>query len=304
MYYQGMTWLNYHHLLYFWTVAKEGTITAACERLRLAQPTVSTQLRILEKTLGHRLFERHGRNLVLTETGRTVYRYANEIFSLGRELVDTLEGRPSKGRMPLRVGIADVLSKQVAHLLLAPALNAPEPAHLICYEGKPAELLAKLSVYELDLVLSDSPIPPEVKLKGFNHLLGESSVSIFAAKDVAVKYRRRFPNSLDGAPFLLPTDNTSLRRSLDQWFASEDIYPSVVAEFEDSALLKVFGQAGIGLFSVPSVIEKETQQLYGVRVVGRLESVRAQYFAISLERTLKHPGVVAIVESAHSQLSN
>lgn len=304
MYYQGMTWLNYHHLLYFWTVAKEGTITAACERLRLAQPTVSTQLRILEKTLGHRLFERHGRNLVLTETGRTVYRYANEIFSLGRELVDTLEGRPSKGRMPLRVGIADVLSKQVAHLLLAPALNASEPAHLICYEGKPAELLAKLSVYELDLVLSDSPIPPEVKLKGFNHLLGESSVSIFAAKDVAVKYRRRFPNSLDGAPFLLPTDNTSLRRSLDQWFASEDIYPSVVAEFEDSALLKVFGQAGIGLFSVPSVIEKETQQLYGVRVVGRLESVRAQYFAISLERTLKHPGVVAIVESAHSQLSN
>ena len=302
MYYQGMTWLNYHHLLYFWTVAKEGTITAACQKLRLAQPTVSTQLRILEKTLGQRLFEHHGRNLVLTETGRTVYRYANEIFSLGQELMDMLEGRPSEGRTPLRVGIADVLSKQVAHLLLAPALNAPEPVHLICYEGKPAGLMAKLSVYELDLVLSDSPIPPEVKLKGFNHLLGESGVSIFAARNVAVKYRRHFPKSLDGAPFLLPTDNTSLRRSLDQWFASQDICPSVIAEFEDSALLKVFGQAGIGLFPVPSAIEKETQQLYDVRVVGRPESVRAQYFAISLERKLKHPGVLAIVEAAQHQI--
>ena len=299
-----MTWLNYHHLLYFWTVAKEGTVTAASQRLRLAQPTVSTQLRILEKTLGQKLFEHHGRSLVLTETGRTVYRYANEIFSLGQELIDTLEAHPAKGRMVLRVGITDVLSKEVAHLLLAPALNSPEPVHLICYEGKPAGLLARLSVYELDLVLSHSPIPPEVKLKGFNHLLGESSVSIFAAKNVALKYRRRFPRSLDGAPLLLPTDNTSLRRSLDQWFASERIRPIVIAEFEDSALLKVFGQAGYGLFAVPSVIEKETQQLYGVRVVGRLEAVRVQFFAISLERKLKHPGVLAIVEAAHSGISD
>lgn len=303
MYCHGMTWLNYHHLLYFWAVAKEGTVTAACQRLRLAQPTVSTQLRVLEKTLGHKLFERHGRNLALTETGRVVYRYANEIFSLGQELVDTLEGRPTGGRIRLRVGIADVLSKQVAHFFLEPALNLPEPVHLICYEGTPAALLANLSVHQLDLVLSDSPIGPEVRLKAFNHLLGESAISIFAPRGVAAKYRRRFPQSLNEAPFLLPTDNTSMRRSLDQWFASNDIHPSVVAEFEDSALLKVFGQAGSGLFPAPAVIESETQRLYGVRAVGRVEGVRAQYFAISLERKLKHPGVVAIVETAHREIA-
>lgn len=299
-----MAWLNYHHLFYFWTVAKEGTITAACRRLRLAQPTVSTQLRVLEKTIGHKLFELHGRNLVLTETGRVVYRYANEIFSLGQELVDTLEGRPSAGRLQFRVGIADVLSKQVAHLLLAPALEIAEPVHLICFEGKPASLLARLAVYELDLVLSDSPIPPEVKLKGFNHLLGESGISILAAKSIAAGYRRGFPRSLDGAPLLVPTDNTSLRRALDHWFASQGIRPAIVAEFEDSALLKVFGQAGSGLFAVPSVTERETQRLYAARVVGRIESVRAQYFAISAERKLKHPGVVAIVEAAHREMLN
>ena len=297
-----MIWLNYHHLLYFWTVAREGTITAACQKLRLSQPTVSTQIRVLEQTLGHKLFERHGRNLALTETGQLVYRYANDIFTTGQELVDTLEGRPVEGRLQLRVGIADVLTKQVAHLLLAPALTVSEPVHLICYEGKPAELMAKLSVYDLDLVLSDSPIPPEVKLKGFSHLLGESTVSVFAAKGLAKKYRREFPRSLDGAPFLLPSDNTSLRRLLDHWFTSQGIRPSVVAEFEDSALLKVFGQAGEGLFVTPTIIEHEVKRLYSVGLVGRIDTVKAQYYAISLERRLKHPGVVAIVEAAHGEV--
>jgi LysR family transcriptional activator of nhaA len=233
-----MTWLNYHHLFYFWTVAKEGTIAAACQKLRLAQPTVSTQLRVLEQALGYKLFERHGRNLLLTETGRIVYRYANEIFTTGQELMDTLEGRPVEGRLRLRVGIADVLTKEVAHLLLSPALTANEPVQLSCYEGKPAALLAALSTFELDLVLSDSPIPPEVKLKGFNHLLGESSVTVFAAKSEAASYRRKFPGSLEGAPFLLPTDNTSLRRSLDQWFAAQRIRPSIIAEFCSGCLAK------------------------------------------------------------------
>ena len=209
-----MTWLNYHHLLYFWAVAKEGTVTAACEKLRLAQPTVSTQLRVLERSLGKKLFERHGRNLVLTETGRMVYRYANEIFSLGQELMDTLEGRPVEGRQRLRVGIADIVSKQVAYLLLEPALRSPEPVQLICYEGKPAALMSQLSVYELDIVISDSPIPPEVKLKGFNHLLGESGLTFVGVDELAAKYRVGFPHSLEGAPVLLPTDNTSLRREI------------------------------------------------------------------------------------------
>lgn len=298
-----MGWLNYHHLLYFWTVAREGTITAASEKLRLAQPTISTQIRVLEKTLGHKLFEHQGRNLVLTETGRMVYSYANEIFALGQELTDTLEGRPVAGRTRLRVGIADVVSKQVAHRILRPALEGPEPAKLVCFEGKPASLLAKLAVHELDLVLSDSPVPPEVKLKGFNHLLGESDVSIVATAELAAKYRRLFPKSLDGAPFLLPTDNTSLRRSLDMWFSSRGIHPVAVGEFEDTALLLVFGQAGAGLFAVPAVIEDGLRRLHDLRVVGRVESVRAQYFAISLEQKLKHPGVVAIVEAAHSSLA-
>jgi LysR family transcriptional activator of nhaA len=296
-------WLNYHHLLYFWTVAREGTITAASEKLRLAQPTISTQIRVLEKTLGHKLFEHQGRNLVLTETGRMVYSYANEIFALGQELTDTLEGRPVAGRTRLRVGIADVVSKQVAHRILRAALEGPEPAKLVCFEGKPASLLTKLAVHELDLVLSDSPVPPEVKLKGFNHLLGESDVSIVATPELAARYRRLFPKSLDGAPFLLPTENTSLRRSLDLWFSSRGINPVAVGEFEDTALLLVFGQAGAGLFAVPAVIEDGLRQLHDLRVVGRVESVRAQYFAISLERKLKHPGVVAIVEAAHSSLA-
>ena len=297
-----MTWLNYHHLHYFWMVAKEGTVTAACRKLRLAQPTVSTQIRNLEKVVGHRLFEQQGRHLVLTDTGRVAYRYANEIFSLGEELIDTLEGRASGSRIRLRVGIADVVPKQVAHLLLRPALKLQTPVHLACYEGKPVALLAKLSVYELDLVLCDAPIGPEVKLKGFNHLLGECGISILATRALARKYRRGFPRALESAPFLLPTENTSLRRSLDQWFASQGLRPSVVSEFEDSALLKVFGNAGTGLFAVPRVIEKETKHRYEVEVVGRVDSVREQYFGISVERKLKHPGVLAIVEAARREV--
>jgi len=297
-----VTWLNYHHLYYFWVVAREGTISAACKELRLAQPTVSTQLRALEQTLGQPLFDRRGRNLVLTDAGNRAYRYANEIFSLGEELVDTFEGHPMEGRTRLRVGIADVLSKQVAHALLAPALQGEEPVTLVCHEGKPAPLLSQLSVYELDLVLSDSPIPPDVKLKGFNHLLGESTIAIYGAKRLAAKYRRGFPESLDGAPMLLPTGNTSIRRSLDQWFASKGVRPVVVAEFEDSALMKVFGQAGAGIYPIPSIIEKESQRLYGGGVIGQISALRVQYYAISVERRLTHPGVVAFINAAQRDL--
>ncbi len=302
MYDPGMDWLNYHHLLYFWTVAKEGTIAAACQKLHLAQPTISAQIRALERALGEKLFRRVGRRLTLTETGRLVYRYADEIFSVGRELMDTLSGRQTGNPLRFRVGVADVLPKLIAHRLLEPALKLPEAIQLVCRESTPAELLARLAIHELDLILSDSPIGPDVRVRAFNHLLGECGVAVFGSKELAVAHRRRFPRSLDGAPFLMPAGSTSLRRSLDFWFDSEDIRPSVVGEFDDSALLKVFGQAGAGLFAAPDVIEKEVRRQYGVRVVGRLESVRERFYAISVERKVKHPAVVAIADAAREKL--
>ncbi len=302
MYPGRMEWLNYHHLHYFWVVAKEGTIAAACKVLYLAQPTISAQLRALERSLGEKLFTRVGRNLALTETGRIVYRYADEIFSLGCDLMDTVKGRPTGRPIRFNVGVADVLPKLVAYRLLQPALQLPEQIHLVCHEGSPPELLTRLAVYELDLVLSDSPIGPDVRVRAFNHLLGECGISIFGTKELAGKYRRRFPKSLDGAPFIIPTSNTALRRSIEHWFDSEGIRPRVFGEFEDSALLKVFGQAGVGLFAAPTVIEKEVRRQHDVRVVGRLESVRERFYAISVEKKVKHPAVLAIANEARQKL--
>lgn len=298
----SMEWLNYHHLLYFWTVARHGSISRATEELYLAQPTISAQLRSLEESLGEKLFTRAGRNIALTEMGQVVFRYADEIFSLGRELTDTLKGR-SVGR-PVRftVGIADVLPKLIAYRLLQPALQMPDPIRIVCYEDKPDRLLAELAVHGLDLVLSDAPIGPTVKVRAFNHLLGESDVTIFGPGKIATKYRRKFPQSLDGAPMLLPTETTSLRRSFDQWCEAQGIHPFIVGEFEDSALLKTFGQSGVGLFPAPSVIEAEVRQQYGVQTVGRVNDVRERFYAISVERKLKHPAVVAISEAAQQHL--
>lgn len=302
MYHGRMDWLNYHHLRYFWAVAKEGTIAAACEKLHVAQPTISAQIRALENALGEKLFQRVGRYLTLTDTGQVVYRYADEIFSLGRELMDTLQGRPTGSPVRFNVGVADVLPKLVAYRLLEPALKLPETVRLFCHESTPAELLARLAIHDLDLVLSDSPIGPEAKVRAFSHLLGECGVSIFGTRELVAAYRRRFPASLDGAPFLLPTSSTSLRRSLDVWLDAEGIRPRIVGEFDDSALLKVFGQAGAGLFAAPDVIEQEVRRQYGVRVVGRLKSVTERFYAISVERKVKHPAVVAIAAAARDKL--
>lgn len=297
-----MQWLNYHHLYYFWMVAREGTITAACEKLRLAQPTVSAQLRTLEKALGRKLFQQVGRTLEMTETGRVVYRYANDIFSLGQEMMDTIEGRPTGSRMRLRVGIADVLPKMVVARVLLPVLRAEQPAHLLCYEGKPSELLAKLSVHDLDLVLSDSPIGPDVNVRAFNHLIGECEIAVFAPRRLAKKYSRTFPHSLDGAPMCVPSDNTSLRRTLDYWFTNEKIHPQIVAEFEDTALMKSFARDCDALFPASSVIADQIEHSYGARVVGHISSVRERYYAISLERKVRHPAVVTILDTAHTEL--
>ena len=297
-----MNWLNYHHLLYFWTVAREGSIARACTLLHLTQPTISGQLRSLEKALGAKLFDRVGRNLVLSETGRVVYRYANEIFSLGRELQDTLKGRPAGRPLRLVIGVADTLPKIIVHRLIEPALHLPEPVQLVCDEGKPEHLLAQLALNNLDLVLADAPVNPAIKVRAFSHLLGECGVSFFGTAKLVAAHRRGFPRSLDGAPILLPAENTALRRSLEQWFDAEGIRPLVRGEFADSALLKVFGKTGTGLFAAPTAVEEEVMRQYRVRLLGRVESIRERFYAISVERKVKHPAVVAITDAAREKL--
>jgi len=294
--------LNYNHLFYFYTVAKQGTISAAAEQLMVAQPTISEQIRTLESTLGAKLFRRSGRYLVLTDTGRLVFRYADEIFPLGHELLARLAGQPTGSPLRFRVGIADVVPKIVAHAIIKPVLKSKDAFRLICHEGTQVDLLARVAIHDLDLVVSDSPVNPAIQVRLFSHLLGECAVSIFGTKKHVDSYRRRFPMSLNGAPFLLPSSTTALRQSLEKWFSAEQVRPVIVAEFDDSALLKVFGQGGLGLFAAPSVAEKEIKRQYGVRVIGRLPSVRERYYAITAERKLKHPAVSLIANTARDQL--
>ncbi len=297
-----MEWLNYHHLLYFWLAARAGSVTRAAEELRLAQSTVSAQIRRLEDVLGERLFRREGRRLVPTDVGRIVFRYAEEIFALGRELLDAVKDRPTGRPLRFTVGVADQVPKLVAHRLLGPALALDVPVAVVCLEGKTVDLLGDLATHQLDVVLTDTPLGPDTSVRAFNHLLGESGITIFGTAAHVRAVRRRFPRSLAGAPLLLPTAGTTLRRALDQWFAAHELRPRVVAEFEDSALLTVFGQAGLGLFPGLTVLEKEIRRQYGVGVAGRLDDVRERFYAISVERRLKHPAVVAISEAARSTL--
>jgi LysR family transcriptional activator of nhaA len=297
-----MNWLNYHHLLYFWTAAREGSITKACKLLHLTQPTVSGQIRDLEKSLKTRLFERAGRSIRLTEAGQVVYRYADEIFTLGRELQDAVSGHPVGMSTRVVVGVADTLPKLLVHRLLAPAMHLGQEVRVTCIDGEPNRLLAQLALHELDLVVSDFPANPRLGMKAFNHLLGDCGVTFFAKDDLARKYRRGFPASLDGAPMLLPSGNTALRRSLDQWFDEQEIRPKVRAEFTDSALLKAFGAFGDGIFVAPTAVEEDVRRMYGVSVVGREDSVRESFYAISVEKRLKHPAVVAISQTARKKL--
>lgn len=297
-----MAWMNYHHLLYFWTIATEGGISKAAKVLRLAQPTVSGQLRLFEDTLGQRLFHRVGRRLVLTDVGRMTFRYADELFAIGRELQDALQGR-FEGR-PLRfaVGIADVVPKWVAHRLLEPALHIRERIRLICVEDRSDRLVDRLAAHELDLVLSDGPVVSTGTTRLFSHPLGQSGFSFLAAAGSAPALRRRFPRSLHEQPFLLPPTGTNARRVLEQWFVARDLRPLIRAEFDDSALCTVFGAAGVGAFAAPTVIEKELVRQAGVKVIGRVEELRESFYAITAERRLKHPAVVAVSEAGARDL--
>ncbi len=297
-----MEWLNYHHLLYFWMAAKEGSISRAGQKLRLAQPTISGQIRLLEESLGEQLFTKAGRGLVLTEVGQMVYRYAEEIFSLGQELQDVLKGRPRGRPMQLQVGISDLVPKLIAYRILRPALEMEEPVQIVCDEGTPERLLGELAEHRLDVVLTESPVPATIPVKAYGHLLGTSTVTLFAAPPLAERYRRKFPASLNGAPFLLPMEGLSLRRPLDQWFDSESIRPKVVAEFKDRALMTTFGQAGAGVFPAPTAIAEEIRSHYRVSAIGVVDSITERFYAISVERRLKHPAVVTISEAAKVKL--
>ena len=297
-----MSSLNLKHLRYFWAVAANGTIAHASEILHVTPQTISGQLRELEEQLGAKLLTKSGRNLVLTDTGRVVFSYADEMFRLGSELQDVLAGRTPGVTLTLTVGVAMVVPKLLAYRILEPVLAMQEPVRLVCQEAPLADLLADLSVHKLDLVLADSPMSPTMNIRAYNHLLGESGISFFAARSMARKYATRFPRCLDGAPMLMPTASSALRRMLAQWFEQKNIKPVVVAEFEDRALMKAFGEAGTGIFTSPTALENDVVSKYGVRVIGRTVDIKERFYAISAERRIKHPAVSAITETARSEL--
>jgi LysR family transcriptional activator of nhaA len=298
-----MDWLNYHHLLYFWVVAKEGSITRACEKLHLAQPTVSGQLKKLEKSVGQKLYERVGRGLVLTDAGRTVFRYADEIFSIGDELKEALKGRPTDRPLHLTIGVPDSLPKMIAYRLIEPAFRLSQKVHVECREGKLQELLGELATHAIDVVLSDLQAASLVSVRAFNHFLGESGTSFLAAPRLAKALSpHKFPRCLDKAPMLLPSAAATLRRSLDHWFYSNDLRPDVVGDFQDTALMKVFAQAGHGVIPAPTVVDEAVSSQYGLEIVGRVPEIVERFYAITVERRISHPAVVALSEVARSEL--
>jgi LysR family transcriptional regulator, transcriptional activator of nhaA len=297
-----MEWLNYHHLLYYWMVVRTGSVAAASTELKLASPTISVQIRRLEEQLGEKLLRRSGRHVVPTEMGQVVYRYADEIFALGRELVDTARGRPTGRPMHVVIGVHDVIPKSIARWLIEPALKLSDPVRITCREGSSEQLLAELSVQRVDVVLADAPISPTVKVRAYNHLLGETGLSFLGVPRLARKYRPGFPKSLHDAPMLIPTPNTAVRRALDQWFEAVDIRPRVIGEFDDSELRWEFGGTGIGVFSAPLVLETHLARLYNVQRIGWAPTVLSSFYAISVERKLKHPAAVAICEAARHTL--
>ena len=294
--------LNYHHLLYFWLVAREGSVSKAAERLRLAQPTLSGQIRTLESMLGERLFEKAGRRLKLTEMGRTTFLYADEIFSLGQELLEIIRRRPTGHRIRLTIGLSDVITKPMAHWLIQPLLEPPDPVRVVVREDSPERLLAALVTNELDVLIMDSQPGPDSSVRVFSHRLGESGVTLLGTPELARRFRPRFPKALHGAPFLLPGRTTGLRRELEQWFDRNHIRPRVVGEFDDSALAMEFGRSGSGILAVPTIVERDVRRKYGLALVGRVAAIRRELFGVVLERRVSHPSVAALIEHARAEI--
>lgn len=295
--------MNYKHLHYFWRVARSGGVVKAAEEMHITPQTVSGQIQLLEEQLGTPLFAKAGRNLELTEAGRLAYGYAEEIFSLGAELEESLRHFPEGGRpVDFRVGVADAVPKAIAYRLLAPAMDLPDAVRINCREWKLESLLSELAVHRIDMVLADAPIPPKIDVRAFNHRLGDSGMSFFAAPALQERFAGPFPACLHGAPLLVPGEDAAVRPRLMRWLKSVGVEPRLVGEFDDGALMKAFGQAGAGAFIGATVLEREVEVQYGVQVIGRCSEVREEFFAISVERRLSHPCVLAITRAARDQL--
>lgn len=294
--------INYKHLHYFWAVAKEGGVARAGERLNLTPQTISGQITVLENYLGVVLFNKVGRNLELTETGRLILSYADEIFSLGGELEEVIHQLPDDRPLLFRVGVVDVVPKSITHRILKPVLQMQDPVRMICRESSLDTLLAELTIHRLDLVLADRPIPPTISTRGFSHKLGECSVSFFATEQLKQTLSGEFPACLNGAPLLLPSKGTQLRSFIDQWLDKYHIHPRMVAEFDDSALMKVFGQEGAGIFIAPAVIETEVEWQYQVSAIGRVDEVKEHFYAITVERRITHPVISVVMDAARDSL--
>jgi LysR family transcriptional activator of nhaA len=289
--------LNYKHLYYFWMVAKSGSIALASEQLHVTPQTISGQLSIFEEAQGEKLFQKTGRNLELTETGRVVLSYAEEIFSLGQELEQLLQQETIERSLLLRVGVSDAISKAVAFRLIEPAFSIKQPVRIHCREGRLHELLGDLALHKLDIVISDSTMPSTLNVRAYNHPLGRSGVSIFAMEELRNVYSKPFPQCLDGAPYLMPGEDSALRSKLMHWFRDDGINPRIVGEFDDSALLKAFGRGGRGFFAAPTAIMEMLLDQAGMRLVGHIPHMSEQFFAISVQRKITHPAVLAISQS-------
>ena len=294
--------LNLKHLRYFWSVATHGSIAKAAEILFITPQTISGQISDLEKQVGKKLFKREGRNLVMTDTGQLVFSYADEMFRLGNELQDVLAGHTPGSSITLKVGIAMVVPKLLTYRVLEPVLHMKEQVRLICNEAPLVDLLADLSVHKLDVVLADSPTSPVLNIRAYNHELGQSGITFYSRPELADSYRENFPESLDGEKILMPSHGSHLRRSLETWFERKDINPMVVAEFEDRALMKAFGEAGAGVFTTPTAVKEDVLQKYGVEIIGETDEISERFFLISAERHIKNPAVSLITETARNSL--
>jgi LysR family transcriptional activator of nhaA len=295
-------WLNFHHLRYFWTVARKGGVRKAAEELHVSQPSISAQLRLLEDSLGEKLFKRSGRNLVLTDMGQLVLTYADEIFSAGRELMSAVKQRPGGRALRLSVGMTDALSKFIGFQILKPAFYFSQPVRVVCRQAEIGPLVNQLQAHRLDLVLADEPASSSLKARTFNHRLGRSGITFCALPKMAKKLRRNFPKSLDQAPALLPSDNMGMREPLEKWFYAKGIRPQIVGEFEDAGLMKVAASAGLGFTMVHSVVDKVALKHFGLGAIAKVKECTSDFYAITIERRLKHPVVAAITEHAYSEL--
>lgn len=300
--------LNFKHLRYFWMVAKTGSIARASEQLYCSPQSISGQLGELESSLGVQLLKKAGRGLELTEMGRKIFSYADEIFALGSELLDVTQNQQVRKSVPFRIGVTDSVPKSVAYRIIEPVLRIEEPIRLICREGKLSNLLSEMSVNQLDLVIADRPMPANINVRAHNHFLGESKIAIFASKNLientlAANKDKPFPQLLNGAPFLMPGDDFTFQQKLQAWFESQKIYPRVVGEFDDGALLKSFGQAGAGFFAAPQAISAYICAQYAVQEIGQIDAVTEQIYAITTERRLTHPAVMAIVQATSDLFS-